>query len=116
MAKELNLTEGQYAIMYALEACNGISLSWGISRILKIKVGSWDGIRIHVNGYIHQGAVDILYNEGTDLFDIRLVDLEEKVVKTIDDVYLSDLIDILDRHIERTDDYEERVKADYNLD
>lgn len=112
---EVKLTEGQKTILYVLKHFSGIVMSWGVSKVLKIKVGHWDGIRLHVQGFVHEGAVNILYNEGTDLFDIQFIDLNEKIVKTIEDVYIDQLIEILDTNIEKCPNYENFVKQYYNL-
>lgn len=52
-----------------------------------------------VEGFKYQGEVRVVYNEGTDLFDVELVYINER----IEDVYLDGLV-------ERTSDYEKRVR------
>ena len=52
----------------------------------------------------------MIYNEGTDLFEVHLEDgrIEE-------DVYLDQLIDVIDGMVERTDNYSHSVKKTYNI-
>ena len=62
-----------------------------------------------VDGFKYQGEVRVVYNEGADLFDVELVDIN----KRIEDVYLDQLVGVIDGLVERCDNYNERVKYDY---
>ena len=72
-----------------------IVFSWGFHNPVAVK----NGLRFLVNGYLHQGWVEILYDEGIDLFRVRT--LENGAVKdeTID-VYLDCLVSVVDRMVE----------------
>jgi hypothetical protein len=86
--------------------------SWGFQ---KPKALSKDeGLIFHVNGFKHKGFVKVLYNEGKDLFVVILIDNKHNVLQTINDVYFDCLVDVIDEAVERTFDYEERVRNEYN--
>jgi hypothetical protein len=59
-----------------------------------------------VEGFKYQGEVRVVNNEGTDLFDVELVYINER----IDDVYLDCLVSVIDGLVERTSDYDKRVR------
>ena len=85
-----------------------ILMSWGFQspRIQK-------GLLFLVNGFKHKGKVKIQYNEEQDLFDIFLLDENDKIVDTINMVYFDQLVEIIDKRVERTDDYNDRVNKEY---
>ena len=66
------------------------------------------GLGFHVQGFIHTGMVRIILDEGKDLFEIHLIPDSEGEEKVIEDVYLDMLVSVIDRNVEKTDDYEKR--------
>ena len=82
-----------------------IVFSWGFNTPIAIP----NGLRFKVQGFKHQGMVDIIYNEGDDLFQIRLIKHGE-ILKEVDGVYVDTLIDTIDRLVERVDNYKENVE------
>jgi hypothetical protein len=83
--------------------------SWGFQspRIIK------QGLSFLVNGFKHKGRVNISYNEGQDLFDVYLLDENDKIVDTINMVYFDQLVEVIDERVERTEDYNDRVNNEY---
>lgn len=73
-----------------------------------------EGLIFRVNGFKHQGFVKVIYNEGKDLFVVILLDNEHNELQLINDVYFDCLVDVIDEAVERTTDYEQRVKRFYN--
>ena len=80
---------------------------------------SWDfnspnaitnGLRFKVQGFKYTGTVEVIYNAGADLFNVHLTN--DTVVT---DVYTDSLVEVIDALVERTKDYEERVKKEYGL-
>ena len=71
-----------------------------------------NGLRFKVQGFKFKGTVEIEYNEGTDLFDVRLIK-NGKVVETVEDVYLDSLVDVIDYRVEKVDNYKKRVAVEY---
>ena len=84
-----------------------VIMSWGLDPS-KARVID-NGMEVHVQGFLHTGFVQITLNEGTDLFEIKLLSEERELVKFIDSIYLDSLVNILDENIEKCENYEQRV-------
>ena len=84
-----------------------VIMSWGLDPS-KARVID-NGMEIHVQGFLHTGFVQITLNEGTDLFEIKLLSEERELVKFIEDVYLDCLVKTLDENIEKCENYEQRI-------
>ena len=84
-----------------------VIMSWGLDPS-KARVID-NGMEVHVQGFLHTGFVQITLNEGTDLFEIKLLSEERELVKFIDGIYLDCLVDTIDRAVEKCDNYEQRV-------
>ncbi len=83
-----------------------VVFSWGFHRAYPIS----NGLRFSVNGYLHQGEVEVVYNDGSDLFEVRLSDGRVEV-----DVYADCLVNVIDGMVERCKDYDNRVSEEYSL-
>lgn len=68
-----------------------IVFSWGFHDAYPIH----NGLHFSVNGYLHQGEVEVVYNEGADLFEVRLSDGRRET-----DVYADCLVNVIDRMVE----------------
>ena len=81
------------------------------------QVGSWGGsdhtacwykdmpsLRMKVNGMLHKGYVVISYDEGTDVFQVFLLDNQMQEVKHFNEVYCDELGTLIDENIERKKD------------
>lgn len=84
--------------------------SWGFHKPMALE----NGLRFKVTGFKFRGVVDVIYNEGRDLFDVSFIK-RNKVVKSIDGVYFDMLVDTIDDFVEKTSDYKERVTAEYSI-
>ena len=84
--------------------------SWGFNSPTAIE----NGLRFKVQGFKFNGIVEVKYNEGRDLFDVSFIKAN-KVVYTVDGVYFDMLVGVIDNYVEKTSDYENRVKAEYSL-
>ena len=84
--------------------------SWGFNSPVAIE----NGLRFKVQGFKFRGIVEVVYNEGHDLFDISFIK-SNKVVATANDIFIDMLVDVIDTYVERTADYEKRVKAQYSF-
>lgn len=94
--------------------CNRMVMwSWGFSHPMALP--NDEGLIFIVSGYKHKGLVKVVYDEGKDLFVVILLDGQHHVSQQIEDVYFDTLIDVIDEAVERTSDYETRVKRDINL-
>ena len=84
--------------------------SWGGHQPMALE----NGIRFKVTGFKFKGIVDVIYNEGRDLFDVSFIK-RNKVVKSIDGVYFDMLVDTIDDFVEKTSDYDQRVISEYSI-
>ena len=97
-------------IMSILKSQLMVVWSWGFHDARAID----NGLRFNVQGYKFRGVVEVVYNEGQDLFDVSFIK-GGKVVKTIGGVYFDMLVDTIDYHVEKTADYGQRVKQTYSF-
>ena len=86
-------------------------LSWGFNSAYAIE----NGLAFYVNGYIHKGLVEVVYDEGSDTFIVRTINSDGSIKKQEDDVYLDCLVNVIDGMVERCPNYANRVKKDYGL-
>ena len=84
--------------------------SWGFHKPVAIE----NGLQFKVQGYKFKGVVEVAYNEGRDLFDVRFLKAN-KVVNTIEGVFFDMLVDTIDDYVEKTSDYAQRVKEQYSF-
>lgn len=82
--------------------------SWGFHRPMALPNDK--GLRFYVNGFKYSGRVDVVYNDGRDLFEVSLSN-----GTIVEDVYLDCLVNVIDGLVERVDNYAERVNAEYKL-
>ena len=89
-----------------------ILMSWGFSSPIVIK----QGLKFSVNGFILQGKVQIIYNEGADLFDLMFFTEDNQTRNTLTGIYIDELVDTIDRQVERVNNYNERVNQEYGFE
>ena len=87
-----------------------IIFSWGFHNPVALE----NSLRFNVQGFKFRGIVEVVYNEGQDLFDVSFIKAN-KVVKSIDGVFFDMLVDVIDDVVERTQDYDKRVEAKYSI-
>ena len=97
-------------IMTILKTQIVVVWSWGFNSPIAIQ----NGLRFKVQGFKFRGIVEVVYNEGSDLFDLSFIKAG-KVVKSIDGVFFDMLVDTIDDFVEKTADYEQRVAAEYSI-
>lgn len=106
---ERNMEMGKYIYTILLSQPT-ILMSWGFHSPVVIRLG----LRFNVNGFLHKGLIRVVYDLGVDLFNIELLDSDNKVQKTIEGIYFDQLVEVIDEHVERVDNYNERVDQEYN--
>ena len=97
-------------IMTILKTQLMVVWSWGFHQPVAIE----NGLQFKVQGFKFRGIVEVVYNEGRDLFDVRFLKAN-KVVNTIEGVFFDMLVDTIDDFVEKTADYEQRVKKQYSI-
>lgn len=75
-----------------------------------------NGLAFKVQGFLHKGWVLVEYNEDSDLFNIKLLTDQFKEVKSIEGIYVDQLVDVIDDIVECCENYEQRVKNEYSLE
>ena len=90
-----------------------IVMSWGVDMdTIKPVKGE---LEFHVQGFKHTGMVQIVLDEGKDLFEVHLIPDSEGEKNVIEDVYFDMLVSVIDENVEKTDDYEKRISDTYNI-
>lgn len=97
-------------IMSILKTQLMVVWSWGFHKPMAVG----NGLRFKVQGFKFRGVVEVIYNEGQDLFDVSFIKAN-KVVKSIDGVFFDMLVDTIDYYVEKTADYEKRVKEECEI-
>ena len=90
-----------------------IVMSWGVDMdtIKPVKGGQ----EFHVQGFKHTGMVQIVLDEGKDLFEVHLIPDSEGEKNVIEDVYFDMLVSVIDENVEKTDNYEKRISEEYRI-
>ena len=88
-----------------------IVFSWGFHNPRIIT----NGLSFQVQGYLHTGRVEVILDEGTDTFIVRLINRNGSVKKVVEDVFVDGLVEVIDGLVEKCPDYEDRVKREYRL-
>jgi hypothetical protein len=97
-------------IMTILKTQIVVVWSWGFYKPMALE----NGLRFKVQGFKFKGTVEVVYNEGSDLFDLSFIK-RNKVVKSIDGVFFDSLVEVIDDYVEKTSDYEQRVATEYSI-
>ena len=86
-----------------------IPLSWGIC-FASVKTLE-NGTEFHIQGFKMTGSVRDEYGEGANTYNITLTpddNLKNRI--TIENVYLDNLISVIDENVEYCEDYETKVR------
>ena len=108
----MNTNMAEY-IMMILKSRLNILFSWGARRFTAIQ----DGLMFHVQGYLLNGWVKVIYNEGTDAFDVYFLNNKKELIKEVEEAYIDNLVDVIDFNVEKDGsfDYDQRVKEQYSI-
>ena len=83
--------------------------SWGFEKPVAIK----DGLQFQVNGFKHQGKVQLLYDDGSDTFMYHLLGPDNRISATREFVFVDNLVPSIDSDVELVENYEERIRQEY---
>ena len=90
-----------------------VVMSWGINpasiTIVEVRV------KFHVQGFIHTGYVQVVLNEGEDLFEVTLISEDGETLKTIEHIFVDNLICVIDDAVEKCENYQERISQEYGI-
>ena len=98
-------------ILSILRAQLMIVFSWGFHSARAIE----NGLAFYVQGYKHTGRVEVVYDEGWDLFNVRTINSDGTIKEQQDGIYVDGLVEVIDRMVEKTDDYASRVREQYGF-
>ena len=98
-------------IMSILRSQTMIVLSWGFHNPVAID----NGLKFRVQGYLHTGWVEVVYNEGRDLFLVKTINADGSVKQKTEDVYFDCLVEVIDNMVEKCKNYNEKVKETYGF-
>ena len=98
-------------IMSILRSQTMIVLSWGFHNPVAIN----NGLKFRVQGYLHRGWVEVVYNEGRDLFEVKTINKDGSTKQEVEDVYFDCLVNVIDELVERCENYSEKVKETYSI-
>ena len=85
--------------------------SWGFNTPVAIE----NGLRFSVQGFLHKGKVEVVYDEGYDLFTVRLLNADGSTKKEEEGVYLDGLVEVIDTLVEKCPNYAQKVRKTYHL-
>ena len=85
--------------------------SWGFNTPVALP----NGLRFKVQGYLHKGWVEVVYDEGYDTFTVRTLKRDGSIKQEVNDVYLDGLVDVVDGMVERCPNYKEKVQKQYGF-
>lgn len=69
--------------------------SWGFHNPVALE----NGLRFRVSGFKFKGVIEVVYDEGWDLFNVRFIK-DSKVIETIEGVYFDTLVNTIDYYVE----------------
>lgn len=112
MATDEDIEIARY-IMAILQNRAEIMMSWGIDpKTVKTITG---GLQFHVQGFKITGIVKITYDYGQDLFRIDIQPDNDTPPITHEDVFLDQLVSLIDEDVEKTDNYQQRICEEYGV-
>ena len=106
MATEEDIVMANY-IMNILKSQPYVMMSWGIDP--KTVKTITRGLQFHVQGFKVKGTVKITYMPIHDLFRIDIQPDEDKTPIIYKEVFLDQLVSLIDEAVERTNDYQKRI-------
>lgn len=84
--------------------------SWGFNSPIAIT----NGLKFKVQGFKFKGWVEVMYEEGKDLFKVTFIE-RNNVVHVVEDVFFDMLVEVIDNVVEKTENYTECVNSEYSL-
>ncbi len=88
-----------------------VMFSWGFHSAYAID----NGLAFFVSGYLHKGKVEVVYDEGWDLFTVRTINGDGSVKEEQQVIYTDGLVATIDTMVEKCPDYADRVRKDYGI-
>ena len=112
MATDEDIEMANY-IMAILKLQPIVMMSWGIDP--KTVKTITNGLQFHVQGFKVKGTVKITYLPGHDLFRIDIIPDDDTPPIIHEEVFLDQLVSLIDDDVEKTEDYEKRICEEYGF-
>ena len=87
-------------ILKIIRSGGAVTWSWGPAVFRPVEYDGMAALRFTVNGLIHKGDVAVAYNRGADTFEVYCLDRNDKVLSSMGDVHLGELVGVIDRLVE----------------
>lgn len=97
-----------------IASAGAVSMSWGITDKAATIYNGMAAFAFRVDGFQHKGGVIVALNEGKDLYECYFMGKDGEVVKAFEDVFIDELVGLLDREIETGEDDEKTYSAKVN--
>lgn len=104
------INETAQYILTIIKLGGPVTWSWGPEDFKPTVYNDMASLEFTVNGFVHKGKVVVSYNRGVDSFEVYCLDGSDEIVNSRDDVYFNELIDALDRMVEKNCSGEEYDK------
>lgn len=99
-------------IMQVLSSKPNVVMSWGVCKFRALQGD--EGVMFHVQGFKFNGWVKCVYDLTEDLFNLFYIDNKGETQKIQKGIYVDMLVDTIDNSVEKTSDYDKRVKELYS--
>ena len=99
-------------ILRILSCKPNVVMSWGVCKFRALQGD--EGVMFHVQGFKFNGWVKCVYDLGADLFNIFYIDNKGETQKIQKGIYFDELVDTIDREVEKVENYNQRVKELYS--
>ena len=106
MKKNKEMAEYIYSILLSQRI---ILMCWGFTSPIAIN----NGLKFSVSGFLLTGNVQMLYNEGSDLFDLTFINEDRTIRNSIEGIFFDELVNVIDEQVERVENYNDRVNNEY---
>jgi hypothetical protein len=87
-------------------------MSWGVCKFRALQGD--EGVMFHVQGFKFNGWVKCVYDLVADLFNIFYINNKGETQKIQKGIYFDELVDTIDREVEKVENYNQRVKELYS--
>lgn len=97
-----------------LKNAGAVAWSWGIDNKTATEYEGMAAFAFTVQGFRHRGGVVVALNEAKDLYECYFLNEKGEAVNVVEDVYLDELVSVLDREIETGEDDEKTYREKVN--
>ena len=100
-------------ILTIIRSGGPVTWSWGPKSFQATVYEKMPALRFVVSDFVHKGDVVGALNRAADLYEVYCLDETDKVVSSQDEVFFDELVDVIDRLVEKNVsdvDYEHKIR------